>query len=192
MKRLMLRIGALVALVGVGVIAIAQAQRGASPAPAEGAAAAAPRLLPETSQSAKPIADLAKPRLPLARVESVGEIAAVAKASAADPFPQPTSHVVRAVGTTGEPIMVKDDATPAATVKAEIGGTANPLREPSPAVNVPAAATVQQTAAQSEPRMVPTLVRPTAAPEPQPATPGCGRAIDAVGRRRAHPIAAGP
>jgi uncharacterized repeat protein (TIGR01451 family) len=179
----------LVTLVGVGVFAIAQAQRTSStaeePRPLTAAShseLAPPKALPEAAQSARPIADLAQPRLgqPV-RPTSINQVAAAAgeslvtPASASEPVQratatdsQPTNHVVRAVGTMSEPVVVAENSTPSDRPDAEGLPKRNPLRETATPVGLTA-----PVAPRLEPPVTPAVLaqstpRPT---DPQLASP---------------------
>lgn len=183
MKRLMLRIGALATLVGVGVFAIAQAQRSPNSSDVQDAAgptaiSSAPRTLPDSAASAKPITDLGKPRrAEPVRPTSVSQVASapaggllVAAASAAepsrpalDPFARPTSHVVRAVGSTDEPVVVNEPST--ATVRAEFTETPrNPLRQAAIPVGLTAPVVVQSDRTATPAATQPAPAQPAATP----------------------------
>lgn len=158
MKRLVLRTSALVTLVGVGVFAIAQAQRTSStaeePKPLALASTepAPPKALPDAAQSARPIADLAKPRLgqPI-RPTSINQVASAANAAqvmptsatepvqhAADMPSQPTNHVVRAVGTMNEPVVVAENTPPSDRFVNDTQTKRNPLRDTATPVGLTA------------------------------------------------------
>jgi uncharacterized repeat protein (TIGR01451 family) len=193
MKRLMLRIGALVTLVGLGVFAIAQAQRGSGPSdvqePAKSVAVASPpKALPVTVEPVKPIADVppakpaepARPKAsPVASAPAGGLLVSAAGAAeptrpALDPFVRPTNHVVRAVGSTDEPVVVREPST--ATMRADFSEPArgNPLR-PAAATPVgltaPVVRSEQVAAAESAPAQVAASPAPAIQNPSQPAAP---------------------
>jgi uncharacterized repeat protein (TIGR01451 family) len=186
MKRLALRTSALVTLVGLGVFAIAQAQRTSNtveePQPLAQASTpvAAPQLLPNASESARPIVDLAKPRLGQAvRPTSLNQVASssggflVTAASAAEPVlranaaaSRPTSHVVRAVGTLSEPIVMGENTSSRSGARAETDPVTrpNPLREAATPVGLTTPLTTRPEAS-AAPRLEPPAT-PTASTSP--------------------------
>jgi uncharacterized repeat protein (TIGR01451 family) len=190
-----MRISVLVTLVGLGVFAIAQAQRGSNPTPPEptgqATAGSAPKVLSDSAQSARPIADVGKSRLgqPV-RPTSVSQVTSapaggllVSAAAAAEPvrtvsdtFTQPTNHVVRAVGTQSEPVVVREEVTSVANVRSEAGEAArpNPLRQTAvpvglstpvaPRLDAPAAASAEGQKAPAQLAAAPAVRAPLTLP----------------------------